>query len=72
MVAMKVAPSPQMFSGPVIGRMEAGLAAALQQVIDGKLPPRSYVAIVDRSPETELGTPSAEEEAGFHVVVGRW
>jgi hypothetical protein len=30
------------------------------------------VAIVERSAETELGTASAQEEAGFHVIVGRW
>ena len=35
-----------------------------QQVTSGKLEPRSYVAIVDRSPETELGIPAAREEAG--------
>jgi hypothetical protein len=52
--------------------MEAGLAEALQQVTGGKLEPRSYVAIVEHSPETELGTPAAREEAGFHVVVGHW
>jgi len=36
------------------------------------LAPRSYVAIVERSPEVVLGTPSAREEAGFHVVQGTW
>jgi hypothetical protein len=70
-VAKKPAPG-QAWMGPVTSRMEAGLAAALQQVIDGKFEPRTYIAIVDRSPETELGTPSADEEAGFHVIVGRW
>ncbi len=59
-------------SGLSLSRMEAGLATALQQVTDGKLEPRSYVAIVERSPEMELGTPSAQEEAGFHVILGRW
>jgi hypothetical protein len=31
-----------------------------------------YVAIVDRSPEVELGTDAAREEASFHVIFGRW
>ena len=36
------------------------------------LEPRSYLAVVDRSPEVELGTPSAREEASFHVILGSW
>ena len=38
----------------------------------GSLTPRSYVAIVERSPEVVSGTPSAREEAGFHVIHGTW
>ncbi|MCH8046597.1 MAG: hypothetical protein IID44_23060 [Planctomycetes bacterium] len=38
----------------------------------GQMDRRSYVAIVDRSPEVELGLESAQEEASFHVIVGRW
>ena len=34
--------------------------------------PRSYVAVVERSPEAVLGVPSAKEEASYHVVFGRW
>ena len=36
------------------------------------LAPGSYVAIVERSPEVVLGTPSAREESSFHVVLGTW
>jgi hypothetical protein len=36
------------------------------------LPPRTYVAILDTSPELSLGLESAREEAGFHVLVGKW
>jgi len=36
------------------------------------LQPRSYAAIVERSPEVVVGTPAAREEAGFHVILGTW
>lgn len=36
------------------------------------LSPGSYVAIVDRSPELEIGLDSSKEEAGLHVVHGKW
>lgn len=36
------------------------------------LEPGSYVALVERSPEVELGTPAAREVAGFHLVLGRY
>jgi hypothetical protein len=36
------------------------------------LPPRSFVAITETSPEVELGTPAAHEESSLHVVIGRW
>ncbi|MFZ5829375.1 MAG: tripartite tricarboxylate transporter TctB family protein [Planctomycetota bacterium] len=34
--------------------------------------PGSYVALVERSPEVELGTNWAREEASLHVVYGTW
>jgi len=34
--------------------------------------PRSYVAVVEQSPEVALGVPSAEEEESYHVVFGEW
>ena len=36
------------------------------------LEPRSYLAIVETSPEVVLGVESAREEASLHVIVGRW
>jgi len=34
--------------------------------------PKTYVAIVDRSPEVVFGLESVQEEASFHVIVGKW
>ena len=34
--------------------------------------PRSYVAVVEQSPEVALGVSSADEEESYHVVFGRW
>lgn len=45
-------------------RTQGGQAAGLQ--------PRSYVAVVERSPEVEYGVDSYREEESLHVVVGRW
>ncbi|NQU24619.1 MAG: hypothetical protein HQ567_25330 [Candidatus Nealsonbacteria bacterium] len=36
------------------------------------LGPRSYIAVVEQSPEVEHGTNSAEEEQSFHVILGTW
>ncbi len=36
------------------------------------LPPRSYVAITATGPEVVFGMEGVDEEASFHVVVGRW
>jgi len=38
----------------------------------GALRPASYVAVVDRSPETLFGTEPVQEEASLHVIVGEW
>ncbi|NUQ66219.1 MAG: hypothetical protein HUU20_27470, partial [Pirellulales bacterium] len=56
------------------GRLERSLASITRtaQTEGPLLGPASYIAIVDRSPEVELGTPSASEEASFHVVFGEW
>lgn len=34
--------------------------------------PRSYLAIVARSPELEIGLDGVEEEDSFHMIIGRW
>ncbi len=36
------------------------------------LPPRGFVAIVERSPEVALGLDSVSEEASLHVIAGEW
>jgi hypothetical protein len=63
------------------GRLEAGLRAAVtgsenQSIYnrppDYAPPPRSYVAIVERSPEIDYGVPSPREGQSLHVVVGKW
>ena len=55
-------------------RMESVIWALASGAADkeGILEPGSYAAVVDRSPEVVLGTPTAKEEAGFHVVIGKW
>jgi hypothetical protein len=37
-----------------------------------KLEPRSYIAFTQSSIDVPIGTKAAEEEAGFHVIEGRW
>ena len=36
------------------------------------LEPGTYLAVVQRSPEVEVGVEFAAEEAGFHVISGTW
>lgn len=36
------------------------------------LEPGSYVAVVEKSPEVVPGVASAREEAGYHVILGKW
>ncbi len=36
------------------------------------MPPGSYVAVVERSPEVVLGVPSPREEPSSHVIIGQW
>lgn len=55
------------------GRLEQALSALDPARSSGRpLPPRSYLAIVEQSPEVVLGTPRAREEASFHVIRGTW
>jgi hypothetical protein len=37
-----------------------------------RLAPRTYLAIVERSPEVVFGTDQAQEEASTHLVTGAW
>jgi hypothetical protein len=55
-------------------RLERSLAK-VARINDPGVPamaPGSYVAIVARSPEVALGVESAQEEAGYHVIFGKW
>jgi len=36
------------------------------------LPPRSYVAVTTTGPEVVFGMSGVEEEASFHVILGKW
>lgn len=49
-----------------------GLVGGTRRADGPLLEPGSYIAVVDRSPEVELGTPLAREEASFHVILGSW
>ncbi len=40
--------------------------------INGRHAPRSYVALVESSPDAPLGYAKAREQASFHVVAGSW
>ncbi len=53
------------------GMLETSVAA-VARLAAGNLAPRSYVAIVGRSPEIELGLPKARVESEFHVIRGNW
>jgi len=53
------------------GLLEDSMRALLRPG-GGALAPRGYLAIVERSPEVVSGTPSAREEAGFHLIHGTW
>ncbi len=61
--------SVQIPASPEKSLMERGLTALC---VAGKIKPGSYVAVVQRQPELELGTPGAEEKGSFHVVLGEW
>jgi hypothetical protein len=38
----------------------------------GKLPANSYFAVLRENPDVETGLQKTKEEAGWHVIVGRW
>jgi hypothetical protein len=51
--------------------LETGIREALDRDFEN-LTPRTYVAILGRSPFVALGVEQPSVESGFHVVVGRW
>ncbi len=54
------------------GVLERTIRETAEQLKNDRMPVRSYVAVVEASPDAELGTPAAKEEASFHLVVGKW
>jgi hypothetical protein len=55
-------------------RMESAVAVVCGQAGGPTecLEPGSYVAVVERSPEVELGVMGVKEEPGTHLVIGAW
>lgn len=66
----------QQFSSDQLAENLAGRAITDLAGLNGRpaldLPPRSYVAVTEKGPEVETGISYAQEEASFHVIVGRW
>jgi hypothetical protein len=54
------------------GLLEQSITTLTERLTNNELPPRTYVAVVETSPEVQLGTSAAREEASFHIVVGEW
>jgi hypothetical protein len=54
------------------GILERSLSEVRNKLLSDSLPPRTYVAVVDQSPEVELGTASARPEESAHVIMGEW
>jgi hypothetical protein len=54
------------------GILERSLAEVQRQLADNSLPPRTYVAVVELSPEVQFGTSAAKPEESLHVIVGQW
>jgi hypothetical protein len=60
-------------TGVTVGSPGSLLEEGIQKAAKVRsLPPRSYVAVVQQSPEFELGLRSANVEASFHLILGHW
>jgi hypothetical protein len=59
---------------PLMARsiLETNLNACVRPMLDLPLAPRSYLAIVERSPLGVTGVPNAREESSLHVVRGSY
>ncbi len=62
-------PSPSQSTSRLERLLAAGPGGARS---GGAMPRRSYVALAERSPQVELGTPGAREEASYHVIFGEY
>jgi hypothetical protein len=49
--------------------LEEGLARTVNA---DQFMPRTYIAVVERSPEFELGLDHVTSETGYHVILGHW
>lgn len=55
------------------GLLEKSLRhAANVMTTPAKLPPRSYLAVVDQSPEVDYGVETVQQELPLHVIQGQW
>jgi hypothetical protein len=63
---------PSAAIGAGAGMLEQSLADMHDQLMNDSLPARTYVAIVESSPEIEWGTPAARPEKSLHVIEGTW
>ena len=65
---------PNATPGYHVSRSESLVSRVMGQGPGAKdlLDPDSYVAIIERSPETTLGLPEPQEEPGLHFLLGTW
>jgi len=52
--------------------MEEAIIEALDHPMSGHYEPRTYIAVVERPPEVELGLDNVESDSGFHLILGKW
>jgi len=66
-------PSPPTQTGRPTGSvLERGIAEVVALLRDGKIPPRTYLAIVEKSPEFDAGLNSYQDIDSFHLIRGSW
>jgi hypothetical protein len=54
------------------GILERELQEITERMLKDELPPKTYVAVVECSPEFQFGAASARQEASLHVIEGQW
>jgi hypothetical protein len=54
------------------GILARSLSNLRNHALNNSLPFKTYVAIVEQSPEVQLGTSAAKSEESLHVIVGQW
>lgn len=76
---------PDRYAGPAFGWkpsagdgsadpcLDRGLRAAQQKIAQPThMRPRTYVALVEKSPEVDFGVAGVRQVSSLHVIVGRW